>query len=457
MSARQAPARQGSSPFRNVERATPEQMNRRAWWLILLNLVVPGAAQLVAGNRRLARIGLTATLSFWALFLLLLGIGLVNKSWVIWLATVPFLVGVLAVALFAYALIFAVLTFDTLRLMRLGRLYNRERWIALGAIVLAGVLGTSAISYAGNVAGVQANFIGSIFNQGGFTSAVNGRYNIMLLGADAGADRFGIRPDSISVISIDAATGQAINVGIPRNLQRVSFSAGSPMLSVYPNGWDCGVECLINAIYKDTEDNHADLYPDAIKQGSTPGTEATRDAVEYVTGLEIQSYVLVDMSAFSALIDALGGVQIDVKERLPIGGQNSDLSDVKGWLEVGNQKLDGYHALWYARSRHSTSDYDRMKRQHEVENAILQQMDPANVLTRFQQIASAGEKLVKTDIPSPMLSSYVDLAVKARTLGITSVSLVPPTIDVIHPNFEEIHAMIKTAMAGPTASPTPEN
>jgi LCP family protein required for cell wall assembly len=389
--------------------------------------------------------------------LLLLVIGLVNKSWVIWLATVPFLVGVLAVALFAYALIFAVLTFDTLRLMRLGRLYNRERWIALTAIVLAGVLGTSAISYAGNVAGVQANFIGSIFNQGGFTSAVNGRYNIMLLGADAGADRFGIRPDSISVISIDAATGQAINIGIPRNLQRVSFSAGSPMLSVYPNGWDCGVDCLINAIYKDTEDNHADLYPDAIKQGSTPGTEATRDAVEFVTGLEIQSYVLVDMSAFSALIDALGGVQIDVKERLPIGGQNEDLSDVKGWLEVGNQKLDGYHALWYARSRHTTSDYDRMKRQHEVENAILQQMDPANVLTRFQQIASAGEKLVKTDIPSPMLSSYVDLAIKARTLGITSVSLVPPTIDVIHPNFEEIHAMIKTAMAGPTASPTPEN
>jgi LCP family protein required for cell wall assembly len=214
---------------------------------------------------------------------------------------------------------------------------------------------------------------------------------------------------------------------------------------------------LINAIYKDTEDNHADLYPDAIKQGSTPGTEATRDAVEFVTGLEIQSYVLVDMSAFSALIDALGGVQIDVKERLPIGGQNEDLSDVKGWLEVGNQKLDGYHALWYARSRHTTSDYDRMKRQHEVENAILQQMDPANVLTRFQQIASAGEKLVKTDIPSPMLSSYVDLAIKARTLGITSVSLVPPTIDVIHPNFEEIQAMIKTAMAGPIASPTPEN
>ena len=129
-------------------------------------------------------------------------------------------------------------------------------------------------------------------NQGGFTSPVDGRYNIMLLGADAGSDRFGIRPDSISVISIDAATGAAVNIGIPRNLQHVGFSKGSPMNEIYPNGWNCGLECLINAIYKDVEDNHADAYPNATAKGSTPGTEATRDAVEYVTGLEIQSYVL---------------------------------------------------------------------------------------------------------------------------------------------------------------------
>ena len=418
-------------------------MHRRAWWLLLLTVLVPGSAQLVAGNPRLARIGITATISFWIFFLLLLGLGLINKGIAIWLVTLPVLIWILSGALILYSILFAVLTVDTLRLMRLGRLYSRERWITLGAVVLAGVLGTSAISYAGNLAGVQANFIGSIFNQGGFTSPVDGRYNIMLLGADAGSDRFGIRPDSISVISIDAATGAAVNIGIPRNLQHVGFSKGSPMNEIYPNGWNCGLECLINAIYKDVEDNHADAYPDAVAKGSTPGTEATRDAVEFVTGLEIQSYVLVDMASFKELIDALGGIDINVKERLPIGGQLDDLSDVKGWIEAGQQHMDGYTALWYARSRHSTSDYDRMRRQHEVEQAVLSQVDPATILTRFQAIASAGQKMVRTDIPSAMLSQYVELAGKARSIGIKELSLVPPVIDVIHPNFSAIHDMVK--------------
>lgn len=420
-------------------------MHRRAWWLVVLNLVIPGSVQLVAGNKRLARIGLTATLSLWAIVLILVVLGLINRSWVLWLATVPALVWLLSLVLFIYAAIFAVVTLDSLRLAKLGRLYPKQRLITLAAFVLAGVLGISGISYAANLAGVQANFVGTIFNQGGFTSPVNGRYNIMLVGADSGKDRFGIRPDSLSVVSIDAVTGHAVNIGIPRNLQRVSFSDGSPMLAVYPDGWSCGIDCLINAIYKDVEDNHAELYPDAIAKGSTPGLEATRDAVEWVTGLEIQSYAMVDMAAFTSLVDALGGVTIDVKERLPIGGQNEDLSDVKGWIEVGKQHMDGYTALWYARSRHTTSDYDRMRRQREVEEAILNQVEPVNVLTRFQQIASAGEKLVKTDIPSPMLSRYVELATQARTLGITKIELVPPTIDVVNPDFPGIRKMIQDA------------
>ena len=427
-------------------------MHRRAWWLLLLTVLVPGSAQLVAGNKKLARVGISATIGFWMFFLLLVVIGLINRSWVIWLVTLPVLIWVLSAALIGYSILFAILTLDTLRLMRLGRLYSRERWITFGAVVLAGIFGTSAISYAGNLAGVQANFIGSIFNQGGFTSPVDGRYNIMLLGADAGADRFGIRPDSISVISIDAATGQTVNIGIPRNMQHVGFSSGSPMNKIYPNGWNCGIDCLINAIYKDVEDNHADAYPDAAKKGSTPGTEATRDAVEYVTGLQIQSYVLVDMASFTELIDALGGITINVKERLPIGGQRDDLSDVKGWIEAGKQHMDGYTALWYARSRHSTSDYDRMRRQHEVEQAVLSQIEPATVLTRFQQIASAGQKLVRTDIPSPMLAQYVELAGKARAIGIQELSLVPPKIDVIHPNFSAIHEMVKRSFATTNAA-----
>lgn len=406
---------------------------------------MPGSAQLVAGNRKLARVGIVATMVIWALVILTAAIALINRKWLIDLATWPFLVGTLALVLFAYALIFAILAIDSLRLMKVGRMYRRDRWVTAIAMVLVAGLGTSALASAGNVASAQAGLISTIFKQSGGTEPSNGRYNVLLLGADAGGNRLGIRPDSISVLSIDAETGDTVNIGIPRNMQHVGFSKGSPMLKIYPNGWNCGLECLINAIYKDVADHHEDLYPQARANGSTPGVEATREAVEYVTGLEIQSYVMVDMSAFESLVDALGGVDINVKQRLPIGGQNDDLSDVQGWIEVGPQHMDGNTALWYARSRHTTSDYDRMQRQREVQNAILQQIEPANVLTRFREIASAGEKLVKTDIPSGMLSTYVDLALKAKANGITPLELVPPKVNVVWPNFTEIHAIVKKA------------
>jgi LCP family protein required for cell wall assembly len=354
----------------------------------------------------------------------------------------------LAAFLVVYAILFAVLTLDTLRLQRLVKLPQRARIIMLVATLVVGVLGTSTIGYAGNLAGVSSNFLGSLFSQQGFTAPENGRYNILLMGGDAARSRFGLRPDSMSVISIDAATGQTVNIGIPRNLQKAPFSAGSPMLKVYPNGYDCGVVCLVNAIYKDTTDNHSDLYPDAEKQGSTPGVEATKDAIEGVTGLKIQSYVLVDMAGFKRLIDALGGITIDVKNRLPVGGQedaNGMPINVESWIEPGLQHMDGRTALWYARARHGSSDYDRMQRQRAVEDAMLAQMDPANVLARFKEIASAGRQLLKTDIPSGMVSTYLDLASKAKKQGIHKLELIPPTIDVVNPNFTAIHAMVQKA------------
>lgn len=411
-----------------------------------MSVLVPGSAQLVAGNRRLARVGIVATMAIWALVAIAGALALINRKWLIDLATIPLLVGIIGIILFAYAAVFAVLAFDTLRLMRVGRMYSRDRTITAIAMVLVAVVGTGGFASVGNIASAQAGLISSIFKQSGGTEASEGRYNILLLGADSGRNRLGIRPDSISVLSIDATTGDTVNIGIPRNLQHVGFSKGSPMLTVYPNGWNCGLDCLINAIYKDVADNHEDLYPNARSQGSTPGVEATREAVEYVTGLEIQSYVMVDMSAFESLVDALGGIDIDVKQRLPIGGQNDDLSDVQGWIEAGPQHMNGYTALWYARSRHTTSDYDRMQRQREVQNAILQQVEPTNVLTRFREISNAGQRLVKTDIPSGMLSTYVELALKAKEKGITPLELVPPTIDVVWPNFKEIHSLVSKAV-----------
>jgi LCP family protein required for cell wall assembly len=424
-------------------------MARRARWLIILNLLIPGSAQLLAGSKRFARLIFITWFATWAVLLLLILLFLLNRAWLFSLFVSPQFTPVICAVLgFAAVWVFLV-NLDTFRLIKFGRLNRFGAWFGLLSTLGVGVLVASLIGSAVNIINIETDTVRTIFKGNSQSTPNAGRYNILLLGGDAGADRFGLRPDSISVLSIDAATGDTVNIGIPRNLQRVPFVKGSVMRTVYPNGWSCGVVCLINAIYKDVTDNHSDLYPNAVANGSTPGVEATKDAVEAVTGLTINSYVLVDMAGFQGLIDSLGGVTIKVTQRLPVGGGediNGQPINVRKWIEPGVQHLNGKYALWYARARHGTSDYDRMRRQRIVEAAVLKQTTPSVILSRFKKISHAGEKLVKTDIPSSMLGTYLDLALKAKASGIRSLELVPPKIDVIYPNFSEIRAMIQKAM-----------
>ncbi len=136
-----------------------------------------------------------------------------------------------------------------------------------------------------------------------------------------------------------------------------------------------------------------------------------RDAVEGCSAIPLQYYVLIDMQGFAQLIDALGGVEITVDERLPIGSNNYDdgrKAPPAGYIEAATQRMDGQTALWYARTRYATTDYARMARQRQVQEAILAQASPGNVLANFTAIAQAGAQVVRTDIPQPMLEPLRD-------------------------------------------------
>ncbi|MFV0435291.1 MAG: LCP family protein, partial [Leucobacter sp.] len=338
--------------------------------------------------------------------------------------------------------------------------------------------------WAANTVSSARGAIGEIFvNAAPSVEPVDGRYNILLLGVDAGEDRDGLRPDSISLISVDAETGQSLIVGLPRELVGMPFPEDSPMHEIHPNGYGVGPNqftdwggcnvgeapfCRLNALNTEmteflspTDDSQkygAPLYPDAASRGSSPGIEATKDAVSGATGLEVQFYVLIDMDGFSSLIDALGGVDMTVEERLPIGGSideyTGELVGVEEWIEPGEHHLDGWHALWYARSRYGSSngDYDRMERQRELQAAILAQMKPANVLLRFQEVAAVGTQLIATDIPESMLGRFVDLATKSREYDPVNVELVPPAIDPEYPDFAAMHELVAEGVAA--ASPS---
>ena len=244
---------------------------------------------------------------------------------------------------------------------------------------------------------------------------MDGRYNFLMMGGDAGADRTGRRPDSLSVLSVDAKTGQTAIISVPRNLQNAQFSEGSPMRKIYPDGYNCGDECLINAINTEVTNEHKDLYPGV----ADPGAQATLEAVSGTLGITVQAYVLVDMDGFAKLIDAMGGIRIKAGGWVPISGDMVDEANgihgmPLGWIPAGDQKLDGYHALWYGRSREFVDDYARIQRQQCVQQAMLKQLDPATLLAKFEDIAKAGTKVVESNISSGQLGSFVDLAMKAK-------------------------------------------
>jgi LCP family protein required for cell wall assembly len=418
-------------------------MRKRAIFLLVLGILLPGSPQLLAGNRVLGKIGIRATIVGWASIILLGLLFLVKRTWALTLLTSPTLGGIVTVLLYVYGIGFAILLLDAFRLSLLGRVYPFARWSLIALFLVFAVLGSSVFITGANIVKTADSTVESIFSQKGYSSASEGRYNILLLGSDAGKDRFGVRTDSMSVLSINADTGAMVNIGIPRNLQHAPIPADSPLRKFYGASWDD----LMNAVYKNVTDNHASAYPDARKNGSTPGIEAVRDLAEGVTGLKIQSYVMINMTGFKLLVDAVGGLTVDVKQRLPIGGQLDDGSDASGWIEPGVQTLDGRLALWYARSRHGTSDYSRMARQHQIEQLLLKKITPSYALSHFEVLAKAAKSLIETDIPDGMAATYVDLALSGKGKRIKSLELVPKYgFEPDVPDYQKIHNAIAAAI-----------
>ena len=450
-----------TDPIRHPNSGSARVMTTRAWWLVVLNFILPGSAQVLAGNRRLGRFGLGATLTLVTIAIIAGAVYLLWPAVVLTVFTSTIGLWAAAAVLAFYAVIWLVLTLNTLSLIKLGRAAPGARPIiaAFSTVLMLVVTGTAG--YGAFVATSASGFLSSVFVAGPSQPPVDGRYNILLLGGDAGADRDGLRPDSLSVISIDATTGQATTISLPRNLENVPFSAGSSLGALYPDGYGsidgCDVSaCMLNSIFTEAELKRPEYYPNAVAEGSSPGIEATREAAQGITGLTIQYFVLIDMQGFSDLIDALGGVDIDVQNRVPVHTDET-FTEVLFWFEPGIQHMDGYHALWFARSRHGTSDYDRMQRQTQMQEALLAQASPANVLTKFQGVSAAGTRVVRTDVPQGMLGYFVNLAAKTKELPVVSVPLIPANgVDPEDPDYAAIQDMISAALApAPTATPAP--
>ena len=441
-----------TDPVRYPSGAAAPVLTKRAFVLVLMTLLLPGSAQIVAGNRRLGRTALRVTLIVWLLAITAAALLLASRPTLINVITNPVTSLLLVIGLAALAIGWAALFLNTLRLIRPGLLAPGSRPAVVVALVLAMILSSGSLGYAAYLLNVSRGAIGSIFSNGPTMEPSEGRYNFLMMGGDAGADRTGRRPDSLSVISVDAKTGETAIISVPRNLQNAQFSADSPMRALYPDGYDCGDECLINAINTEVTNEHQDLYPGV----ADPGAQATMEAVSGSLGIEVQAYVLVDMEGFAKLIDAMGGIRIKAGGWVPLSGDMVDEANgihgmPLGWIPAGEQHLDGYHALWYGRSREFVDDYARIQRQQCVQQAMLKQLDPATLLAKFEDIAGAGTKVVDSNVSAGQLGSFVDLAMKAKDQEMSRLTIGPPDFAASFstvPDFDQIHERVD-ALLGP--------
>lgn len=409
---------------------------RRAMALMVMTLLLPGSAQIVAGNRRVGWIALRTWFGCVALLLVTAVGGAFDHGLIFWLGTDTFALFWMRIALMVLAVGWALLFFDAWRIGQPLTLSMAHRRAVVGVNGVLALAVAGSLLFGAHLAGVQRQFILTMFGDGQVSDAAHGRYNVLLLGGDAGAGRWGLRPDSITVASIDEDTGKTVLISLPRNMENFPFARGSVMHEQFPDGFDAD---YLNGVSTWAEDN-TELFPGS----EHPGVDATVQAVEGITGLKISYWAMVNLEGFKDLVDAVGGVTLNVRQSIPVGLPHDSFYT---HIEPGVQKLDGFETLWFARARYDSDDYSRMARQKCVMNAMLQQISPQTAVRNFQAIAEASSAMISTSIPAGEVDTFIDLALKARGQKVATLSLVPPMINTADPDIPLIRSKVEEAIA----------
>ena len=223
--------------------------------------------------------------------------------------------------------------------------------------------------------------------------------NIIVLGVDERAEEYDVgRSDTLFVVMFDTNKKAASLLSIPRDTR----------VRIKNHGWD--------------KINHAYAYG---------GRELTQKTTEELLGIKINNYVMVDFKGFVGLVDAIGGVDINVEK---------DMYYYDSWdgfkidIKKGMQHLDGKAAIQYVRYRDEEGDIGRIRRQQHFLMAVYDRITSANMLLHIPGLAKQLTNMVKTDLP---LTDMVDLGralhsmVKSKGLAMATVPGTPEYIDGI--------------------------
>lgn len=242
------------------------------------------------------------------------------------------------------------------------------------------------------------------------------RLNILLIGADTQGG--GHNTDTLITVSIDPVTKQVAMFSIPRDTKDVPIPSG-PARSL----WGRTYGNKINSFYVNNR-NRTDLWGG---KKNTAGYNGLKAVLGELYDLDIKYFVEVDFEGFRDVVNAMGGVTINVQ--IPIVDDTFPASEGRNrrlYIPSGLQHMTGAEALRYARSRNTSNDFDRAARQQRVLLSMREQADPQNLIPRLPELVEALKGSVKTDIPLDQIDELLGLAADIDTENIRSYVFAPP-------------------------------
>ena len=190
---------------------------------------------------------------------------------------------------------------------------------------------------------------------------LSGKKNIVVMGCDVRKGDAG-RSDTLFVVMMDKSDKKAALLSVPRDTR----------VKIKGHGWD-----KINSAF------------------AYGGHKLTQETVQDFLGIKINNYVLVDFQGFKGLVDAVGGVDINVEKRMyyydPYDGFEID-------LRPGMQHMDGKTAMQYVRYRDEEGDIGRIRRQQKFIMALYKQIASKNILAKMPGVSKQIMSMIKTDL-----------------------------------------------------------
>ena len=265
------------------------------------------------------------------------------------------------------------------------------------------------------------------------------RVNILLLGIDEREDQYGPwRTDTMIVLTIDPENMTAGMLSIPRDLW------------VPIPGYS---ENRINTAH----------YTGDLKKFPGGGPALATKTVQYNLGIPIHYYVRVNFGGFVEAVDTIGGVEIYVEEEIndPLYPDSAFGYDPL-YIPAGLQHMDGELALKYARTRHSSSDFDRLRRQQQVIMAVRDKVLRfellPQLLPKLPELLKTVGDAVQTDLQLNEMLNLVQLAsqiddehIKTAVIdsSMTVDTTTPNGAQVLIPRRDEIRAVVDEIFAEP--------